>query len=405
MQLCRSWLEPGLLVSAVMVLTVLGVNPREEDGLKNARHSEEGVKKVLDSLNRAQRQQEIMERREEYLINITINEKFSWVNYTDGLPNFFLQDERDALENSYAYRESAMVYVGNKGVSECIKKIVEKKQLSVSDFVDSEARAEWERRNNRGNLDKTDQDFKFHVGDFTFGLCQGRGKEKCAYFITIEDPFQRAIRTYELCKRERSHPVCSLLDAKKVTLLQWTVHHGNYLLHQLSFHGNYCDANVENIPHKYKHVTDKEDLPCWFKQKLKMEENISDADFFHLTSFIVRNLEKWFAAVGLQEDLENSGKIFQHVLQLPFTKCFSEKVKNAKSQVDFSHDDDNNNRVNRKPKRTLVPEDEGYDYENDPNVLRYDFRIEKALEADKLIYKQAQRIFRLQKQRLLNKTK
>lgn len=291
----------------------------------------------------------------------------------------------------------------------CLSNIAYDNNLPMSPVMHVQNRLLWEAGTKDSNLFK--DRIKIHRGPYAFGVCE-KLSIKCAHFLMVHEPFDLALSSYDYCKSNPFNEMCRVFRSKSVSLREWILQQRGALFHQILFSPELCSQEKLR---KFKYmlasqssiVTNPDhENPCWYRQKLLLGKALSDQDVGHITDYIVSHLSDWFAVIGITDDVEHSLLMFEKALQLPFTKCQS--VHQKHHEISSSHV--NNNRVNP----SKVKDDDYEKGSNEYNAdrfnkkeelegLRDDYRIQEAMLPDMKIYKEAKRLFHIQKQMFLNK--
>ncbi len=336
---------------------------------------------MVRSLDNIQRENEKCQTQHDAQINHTVYKKYPWAIQNNSLPNYFL-----AANQGDEYQNGAVVFMhhhrsAGTAIRYCMEDIAERKSLASSPVMGSDDRFEWDNKHGL-NSDFRDK-LKFHRGQYSFGMCNELDRD-CSHFTLLRDPMERAQSSYEYCKQAYGDEMCKVVNANDMTLRQWVIHHGSLTFQQMVFQSQWCHLVNKSEPKVVSQA------PCWYRHKRQLDK-LTGYDYKHLVEYVVNNMEKWFSVIGIYEDLNNSLLMFEHVYNLPFSKC-----QNLK-KFDDSNSNINDNRSNRKKTRGGSYDD------NDPEYLKYDYEVQQALDADWKIYKKARKIFQLQKQILLNR--
>ena len=361
---------------------------------------DKNVLRTVQSLQKLQLRQEIYARQERDNTIKLIQRTYPWLVQNNTAPNRFLHATSATShrpEPVAQNQNSVVVFLhdhrsAGTEIKHCMDQISKKKALASSRDMTSQERLRWD--SGESFEGKIKDKLKFHKGKFAFGMCDTVGVP-CSYFTMLRDPMTRAVSSYNYCKQALGDELCGVVNANKVTLRDWILHHGSLMFRQMLYRSDTCenDYNVTlyNLTDT-ENLMDPSQLPCWYKHKISMA-TIDDVELRQLSDYVVENLDKWFSVIGILEEFHDSVKMFEHVYKLPFTKCanlrqFSES---------YSHDNESNNNSNRRKRQSE------YD-DNDPEYLTYDPEVRNALDADYRIYRKARSIFNIQKQILLNKT-
>ena len=331
---------------------------------------------------------------------VAVKLKFPWLPKHNTLPNFFHRTKYDRLDGHQdsEYVTGSLVVGDNPRAAEgsfmeCVRRIGVANYLSMSPVMSSGNRMTWESADDKKKRFRNR--IKIHRGAYSFGLCENLNIS-CSYVIMFRNPLDQAVSSYQYCKEELEDERCQGVNANKVTLRQWILFHGSELFNQLIFSPHFCrdPVNVSvSVPDEvwFGH---KHDPPCWLKQMVLMRK-FSKIDILHAVGYIIKHLEQWFGVVGLYEQMEDSMKMFQTVYKLHFTKCYDAN----KSRPVMADED----KVSENSARSVVQRQSDYFDENDPYYLRDDVHVKEALSADFQIYKEAERLFNIQKQLYSNR--
>ncbi|XP_070561607.1 uncharacterized protein [Ptychodera flava] len=223
-----------------------------------------------------------------------------------------------------------------------------------------------------------------YMGDHTFSICDFISGP-CAYFTVIRDPLERVISSYNFC-RTSDQTQCVMRNISQMTLNDWAVHQGSFFFRQLL-------ANPEFFTDKYSdEIVDKlrgqGDPPSkliapWWRNKLILDHLMDDHQKEMVLAFVLDNLEKWFAVIGLTSEYDTSFHLFQQVFKLPFYTLCAGRQKNQKQ---YHYEDE---RQDFKMTKDEIVGSLKTKLSSDPDVMR-------ALYFDIQIYKKAKDIFRKQ---------
>ena len=370
------------------------------------------MRRVIRSLEHTNNQMEEIDSRLKKQTKDVILQEMAAVVQNNTLPNYFLF--KPAADGPRPYRQGALVFLhhpraAGSALTACLDGIAHNRSMAASPVMDSDERLRWAiERESDGETARTNRDrFAVHRGRFSFGMCSDISR-KCSHFTLLREPMSRAVSSFRYCQTAYGDEMCRVANANKLSLREWIIHQGSILFRQLLFQPSWChlDDNVKtdnattdsssppnsSSEQHRKSAADPDHVPCWYKHKLHFDDIPTDMKR-HLLDYVVNNLDQWFAAIGLFEDLVPSLKMFEHVYDLPFTQCLNFQRKTTNNAEIFD------NRSNRK--KRLNPETD--DLDNDPEYLKYDYAVQQALEADIRIYREAKKLFRIQRQNLFNK--
>ena len=352
---------------------------------------EQQINRIVRSLEGPNHQRHLQEVKHQQRQEDLVTHHYPWAVRNNSLPNYFLHAPSESRLSPY--QRGAVVFLhhhrsAGTAMKECLNRIARNNSFAMSPVMGSDDRVDWEEHVSRDGANRNR--FKLHRGQFTFGLC-GVLQKDCSYFTILRDPMDRAVSSYQYCQHAFGDEMCKFSNANEMTLRQWILHQGSLLFQQLLFRPQWCQQAAGNGTkrERYESVVDPDKVPCWIRHKTQLA-GIPESHTTNLVGYIVNNLDRWFAAIGLFEELENSLKLFEHIYRLPFTKCTNFKNTNKDAEI-FD------NRSNRKKSR------DGFYDDNDPEYLKYDYEVQQALAPDRRIYKEAKKIFRLQRQMFFNK--
>lgn len=379
-----------LLFSACGYLLVGIYNQKEMDRKEATKLNE-----IMMSLNNIQGRHEKYKFLQEQITHSTIQRMFPWLPKNNTLPNYFLyyhtgMPAMGPMRSPARYRHSNIVFMVNpheSGMSlmNCLQTIASNYSLPMSPVMSSRNRIAWEMIEGQERL--LQDRIKVHRGSYTFGMCENLNST-CSYFLLLQDPLERALSTYHYCKEAIGDELCSVINANKVSIHEWIVQQGSLLFRQLLFHQSFCDLKVNGTALEGNYLINRQNLPCWYKQKLHFD-TLSPPDLMEAVNYVVENLDKWFAVLGHAEELSASVKMFEHVYQLPFSKC---NIFPKLAQENLIND----NRAYR------GDHEEHSIHKEDVFLLQQNSFVKKALQADYRIYNKAKKLFKIQRQVLFN---
>lgn len=343
------------------------------------------MKQTLERLQRAQNISEAANKQHRHLVLSTINSKFPWLVQTNTLPNFFVH-KADSLQ----YRQGKVVFMqhhrsAGTALQSCLEDYGRETMQAWPAPMSSDNRADWD----AGSLLEAPlrERLKFHHGMYSFGLCDDHQGD-CSHFTILRHPLERAKSSYEHCKQAYGDEMCQGANANSMTLRDWTIHQGSLLFNQLLFQSDVCLNYTSTMTSPVKTP------PCWLIHK-SHTAMLPGEEQAHLLDYIIENMDKWFAFIGLYEDLDNSLQMLEHVYKIPFSSCQHLQKSNSVST--------NNNRANVQRQTNNKDTDEYYDdYSYD---IQYDYMVQKTLAPDIKIYEKAKDLYKLQKQKFFNKLK
>lgn len=290
--------------------------------------------------------------------------------------------------------DSSLVFIhhprsGGKNFIDCLNNISYSNDLSLSPLMTGENRLLWESRNSNSFGKK----FQIHRGVHTMGMCQNLD-HKCSYIMFIRDPLQRSISSHKHCTVSPNDEICGSRNAREISLRDWIISEGSVLLKHFLMSPTFCESNSHE---KYNISLDvSKHISCWAKSNLILDSLIEQHKTY-LTNFIVENLQKIISVIGLTEEFKMSLQMFESSFKLPFSKCSVENREQTRKEKEL-----NSNRSFSENNVIAVANDNEFDEEDEDYNLSDDIDIQEALSSDYAIYKEAKRIFHIQKQFLLN---
>lgn len=316
----------------------------------------------------------------------------SWM-HKNLMPNYFMSG-RISSENWFS--DSSLVFIhhprsGGQNIIHCLNNISYSNDLAMSPLMTSENRLLWESRKSVSNTFRNK--FKIHRGMYTVGMCQNLN-QKCSYMILLRDPLQRSISSHKHCCKSPRDEICGLRDARETPLRDWIISEGNVLLKHFLLSPKFCEVDIIE---KYNISIDiTKHISCWTKSNLILDNLIKNYKT-QVTNFIVENLHKFISVIGLTKEFDLSLKMFEASFKLPFSKCnFVNQERTRREKELNSNRALSGNRVHQTVDENLSSEeDDDYSFEDD-------LEIQEALFSDYEIFKEAKRIFHIQKQFLLN---
>lgn len=363
------------------------------------------LRRMVRSLSSIQENIDNNLKEEHKVTDIILDKQLPWLRKYKTVPNYYLNYLSRRSKNLRKFNlDSSLVFVhiprtAGSYLITCLNNMSFTFDLPMSPLMDIQNRMLWDAGHPDTNSFK--DHIKIHRGRYSFGMCENL-QQKCAYFMLVRDPFARAVSSYKNCRNVPNFDEqCLALNANSVSLKEWILEQGSVLFNQIVFSPHFCsenkyvDFNLTNLDKKFISNVDK--IPCWYKQQLILNKKLTPSDKKHITNYIIDNLEKWFSAIGLFEELRVSLKLFENVLNLPFTKC--DDASQIKSKIE-DNIITNSARSNRdQSDNDVTKTNENIEDEDD---LLDDEYVTEALSSDYRIYKEAKRIFHIQKQVLFN---
>jgi hypothetical protein len=326
--------------------------------------------------------------------NILLKSKLAWLPKNFTVPNIFLQSDKQSVIMQDTKKDNrTLVFVhhprtAGSHVISCLNNLSYAKNMAMSPLMNSKNRLLWD----TGNPDTVSfqNDIDIHRGTFAFGVCE-KLQQKCHYITLFRDPFESMVSLYNHCENIGAHEFCSLFKTKAFSLREWIIENGGMLLNQFLYSSHLC------LTHHTNTSSDVAKYPCWHQQNLE-NDKLTDAEKGHAANYIARNLRRWFSVIGLFEKIEESLSLFEHAFGESFTKCTSTRNLNLTFEKE----------IQKTNKAHLLSNDDrqvdyNEEYEDEIDMLRDDFYVQRALSPSYIIYSEAKRIYNFQRQVMYNK--
>ena len=348
---------------------------------------DEVLVEIVRSLSNSQRAERANAEQLLKASDLHVHRKFPWLVQNNTLSNYFLSSSPGET-----YHSGSLVFLhhhrtAGTAIRDCLETIGEQQRFGLSPNMVSNQRRLWDAHEVYAG--EVRNKLKIHRGQYSFGICDGI-QRNCSYFTLLRDPMERAISSYYYCQHSLGDEMCRVLNANHLTLRDWVIHQGSLLFQQILFQANICDLEPKLDrfhEHHSEDLIDSKTMPCWFKHKLYIEQ-LPMEEQHSLIRYIANNLHRWFAVIGLYDEMDSSLQMLEHIYRLPFRQC--ENFKQIESNTE-------DNRSNRKKRKSGSYDD------FDPEFLKYDYEVQRALMPDYKIYHAAKRIFRRQIQVFSNK--
>ncbi|XP_077988556.1 uncharacterized protein LOC144443058 [Glandiceps talaboti] len=369
--------------------------PHIETGLTTAKRDHKNPIEVESlKLSRGKGEDNNSDGREEYSRQkdyLRLTDTFPWIVRHKYLKNFYTRTDNDTADEQY--RDSRLVFLHhNKAagttVKTCLTSVAAKQALRIGPVMASNTRVGFQSSvaSKKGRYQTT----RIFMGGYSFGVCDDLESDKpCSYFTFLRNPYERVISSFEYCKRARSDQLCSVLNANEVTINEWARHQGSFFFRQVLFKPEFCKKNydhnmdLDSEPHDSKwSIRNKLSVSCWFREKLILKNITSQTERDLISEYILKNLENWFAVIGIAEEYEFSMQLLEHTFGLPFIQHCGGMKKNYHEYQQTNKTDSKSSTVVDKLKEQLMEDD----------------TVNEALRYDLQIYKKATEIFEKQKQ-------
>ena len=317
-----------------------------------------------------------------------------WIRHKNMHGNYFMNGRVEKIDNPLL--DSSLVFIhhprtGGSKLIECLNNISLSYNLPMSPLMTSKNRELWDTGNPDTNSFR--DKIKIHRGKFSFGMCENFNK-KCSYVILLRDPLERIASSHKYCQTFANDETCGHLDARETSLRDWILSQRSVLFKQLLFSPHFCNDDQLKKYNLSAHYTNS--MSCWTKNNLILEHLTEDYKD-NITKYIVDNLHKMISLIGLSEELELSLRMLEKSFKFPFTTC------NMKSphQIHLNNEINSNRALKNHVHDETASMNEIED-DSDVTNLVDDVYIQKALSSDYAIYKEAKRIFHIQKQNMMN---
>ena len=355
--------------------------------------SDERVGRIVRSLSSIRAREVRHEQEKRHVVLSTVHSRFPWLERNNALPNYFLRSRKRSPEASDAVRRSTVVFLrqptaARNVLNSCLERFANgSRQYEAGKTSDA---------NDRLGTALSAKHFQNKLS--SFDLCPNKGMP-CSYISTFYDPFLSSVSLYKYCRTMAAgaddNTMCATMDATRVTLRQWLLHHGSTTFQHLVSNPSLCSHRTK--PNGAASV----DASCWHLQKRELER-LSPGDRGYLLDYVIDNLEKWFFFIALEDDMEISAKLFEKAFKRRISGCaFTKDTETTTGMDNRTHQKRHNGNSVRDEVENDVDKDME-DSENDPEYLIDDYSVVMALGADQKIYRRAKEIFRIQKQCVFN---
>ncbi|XP_071839050.1 uncharacterized protein [Apostichopus japonicus] len=213
---------------------------------------------------------------------------------------------------------------------------------------------------------------EYFMGEAVMGICDFVEDRPCSYFTVMREPYERIVSHYYFCKGGgEGWPPCDN------TLEEFTLSLCSLFFRQMTMHLP-CEreSNETNSPWLCKdHVVTIDHFKTIEKER---EATLQ---------YVLSNIDKIFAVIGLTEEFETSLKLFENIFGEPFEMCQSEHSNSGlyMDGDDIQDKKGDRDRIQREAKESLMQNEE----------------IQKCLHEDVMIYERVKEIFDEQK-KILN---
>ncbi|KAJ8039574.1 hypothetical protein HOLleu_17336 [Holothuria leucospilota] len=283
----------------------------------------------------------------------------------NSLPNFYLYDGEVSV-----YQQSVPVFVhiersGGTTMKSCFNKTTLYFGNKIAKLLDLEGRKDVATLFKNAKI--TSKAYRLYVGDYAYGICENIPDRKCAYITILRDPYERLVSAYFDC-RESEGKSGYELDCHTTDIQDWVLPISSMSLERFFTHMK-CTPFI-----------DKEH---WFIPRYECDVNLSNMNTQpvfsaneHLVQYVLDNMDKMFALIGLTEEYIMTLQLLQNTYNFPFYEECKELVENKGTFAD--------NSVKEQAKQALMSNE----------------KVQQALSADLRIYEKGKEIFEKQKQKL-----
>ena len=267
--------------------------------------------------------------------------------------------------------------MGGYAMRDCFKSATKKAGLNLLAVPLNQAfRQEWDfvPENKRSK-------FQALYGSLAFGVCENI-KRPCLYATMMTHPLDRILQVYFQCRQNASQNLCNFYRSSNITqgdILSFIKVTGNSYFKKLIYHSKQCRLIGE-------------DEICI--QDGKASFILSQSERKAYLQNVLKNMDKWFAVIGLIEHYKESLKLFEYVFGEKYTECatymsvFHQNNYHPSVPVNSTTTFKGTSRKDRVAKRVL---------KSDIMALRTklltDSRVVQWLYADLAIYDKATAIF------------
>lgn len=356
---------------------------------------------VVNRLIRIQTRDVEAQSHHHSMVNSVVQKKFPWLMKRRSLPNFFLHLPQNAT-TALSYSRGVLVLVkvpktGGELLQQCLVDVSRNWSRTFSTSMTDSLRLAWD---NETLLTPGYRNaFDGHVGWHAFGMCEHVGRP-CSYVALMRQPLERAVANYFYCQEALGDPMCTVLRANQVDIREWIIFQGSVFFRSLLFEPSVCESQRwsfgQSGSYRDRYAT-SEQAPCWYKQKLWLDQ-LSDSEHDVLLDYVLDRLDRWFAVVGVTEDLWTMVQMLQKVYRLPVTGCNALQRDAAGSKEKEFYADALRTNNARPQSHFPLSYDEYVD-------LQYDYSVQRALRADYKLYAKVKQIAHFQEQLYSNKLK
>ncbi|XP_071854338.1 uncharacterized protein [Apostichopus japonicus] len=287
------------------------------------------------------------------------------------LPNIYLHPGQGRL---HTHAIGAFLHNPKSGgttIKECMKKISKTQHKNKPILLSSDKVIQVVTNLKNGVAEVNDH----YMGDMALGICDFVGERPCAYFTVLRDPFERSVSHYYFCKEggEAIHSCNGSLE--EFTLSVCSSFYLQMTCRLLCERGNQGDE--ENTDWQCKRV------------RVAGTKQFSNETNQSALQYILGNLDKLFAVVGITEDFKTTLQLFEDTFGKPFYKTCYDFHNNAGRYINGG----NNITARRKNKIR----------ESEIKRLRGNEKVRQCLHEDTVIYEKVKEIFEIQKQKFIER--
>ncbi|KAJ8040265.1 hypothetical protein HOLleu_14501 [Holothuria leucospilota] len=294
----------------------------------------------------------------------------------NALRNYFLYVNDSKTASSYKATVLAFVHNQKSGgttLKRCLSEILEY-QNKEPVLVTNANRAAVEEKILNGVSESKPNDV--FVGAATFGICENLAPTTCAYFTILRDPYERMISHYMFCRNGGE----TGLQCHNSTIEEYAISIGSLLFTHITAH-MLCKKSCVSPNDDCENGTDGSAWRCE-----RLYSSIYDVRRRSVLGYVIKNLDRFFAVIGLFEEYETSLALFQETFGLPLSDVCNGIHANEGTYPDVQG---SNEDIGQQRRRYI---------DEMKRKLKANDTVRNNIEADVKIYERAREIFYKQKQ-------